>query len=738
MYGLRLSRPPRARWLAALAPAACALGIVVAPAANAALSTVGPVDPDTGYPTFFGDSTGLRLAQCLDQSGNCLAVFPDPGAPASFPDNFPDESFFWDGSADLAIPGPQGATAGKALFISAVEGAFATEVAAGDQIGFQRIRLRIVGGFPNQDYTFTHPYGTKKIRTDAGGKATDTVDIGCLTPECTDYSPVLRGAVGPFLKWTGLPNPPAGYIGDPNVLHKVTGSPTGTNFVRVNGGGNTGLPQPSGTNPGGITTDLFSIQGKLDTGPAPPPPAPTRSLAISPTTLPTFGSRDTGTSSTPQNVNVTNTGNQPVTFASIAMAGAGAADYTKGAPTNANPACGTTLAAGTTCAVSVAFSPKSAGSHPASLRFTDDAPSAGSVQDVGVNGTGTVAPIPQASLTPDPVAYGNQNVGTTSAAKAATLTNTGGAPLNVSDIATTAGYTRVNTGAAGACTTTTSLAPGGTCAIDMTFTPAADGPANGTLTVTDNAAAGTTQSVSLTGSGVTPAPTAPTATVSPVSMAFGPTNVGAASATQNATLSNGGTAPLTIGNVALTGVNAADFTMTNGCGPTLAAGASCTVAVAFKPLTAGTGKSALLRFTDNAGNTVGSTQDVALGGNATTPPATTPGISVTPTALTFTARAPGLFGLGATTQSKAVTVTSSGTANMTVGAPSIGAAAANSAPGDYAVTGNTCTGLRAPGTTCTITVRFGPRARGTRRAVLSIPSNATTAPTQVALSGTGT
>ena len=40
--------------------------LTVATPAQAALTTVGPVDPDNGYPKWFGDPNGLRLEACLD------------------------------------------------------------------------------------------------------------------------------------------------------------------------------------------------------------------------------------------------------------------------------------------------------------------------------------------------------------------------------------------------------------------------------------------------------------------------------------------------------------------------------------------------------------------------------------------------------------------------------------------------------------------------------------------------
>src|SRR5205823_14922518 len=56
------------------------------------------------------------------------------------------------------------------------------------------------------------------------------------------------------LQWnTTPPAPPAGFIGDPAILHPIAGSPCGTNFCRVEG---TGLPA------GGVQTNLWSVLGK--------------------------------------------------------------------------------------------------------------------------------------------------------------------------------------------------------------------------------------------------------------------------------------------------------------------------------------------------------------------------------------------------------------------------------------------------------------------------------------------
>ncbi len=99
--------------------------------------------------------------------------------------------------------------------------------------------------------------------------------------------------------------------------------------------------------------------------------------------------------------------------------------------------------------------------------------------------------------------------------------------------------------------------------------------------------------------GPTPTP-APAVGTSPTSLAFGDRTVGVVGATQTATVSNTGNAPLTVSSTALSGANAGDFSIaSNTCG-TVAAGSSCAIGVTFKPVLAGA-RSATLTITDNAG-----------------------------------------------------------------------------------------------------------------------------------------
>ncbi|MEQ1633575.1 MAG: hypothetical protein ABL997_14450, partial [Planctomycetota bacterium] len=96
------------RILRSLLPSLCLFATLLPIAnANAQLIGVGPVDPAHGFPSSYTDAQNTRLDLCLNNSGLCLLTqaveLLDPAQP--FPGNyggtFPDESFYWAGSADL-------------------------------------------------------------------------------------------------------------------------------------------------------------------------------------------------------------------------------------------------------------------------------------------------------------------------------------------------------------------------------------------------------------------------------------------------------------------------------------------------------------------------------------------------------------------------------------------------------------------------------------------------------------
>jgi len=112
---------------------------------------------------------------------------------------------------------------------------------------------------------------------------------------------------------------------------------------------------------------------------------------------------------------------------------------------------------------------------------------------VSLTGTGSAAAAPIATLTPISLVFPSQPVGTSSAPQSVTLTNTGNATLNITNIQLTGDYAQTNT-----CPAT--LAASSSCAINVTFTPTASGTRNGTLTISDNVQ-GSPQVVLLAGAG---------------------------------------------------------------------------------------------------------------------------------------------------------------------------------------------------------------------------------------------
>jgi sugar lactone lactonase YvrE len=95
-------------------------------------------------------------------------------------------------------------------------------------------------------------------------------------------------------------------------------------------------------------------------------------------------------------------------------------------------------------------------------------------------------------------------------------------------------------------------------------------------------------------------------TLSPTSLTFASQVDGITSKTQTVTLTNSGTAALTIVAIMASG----DFAQTNTCGASVAAGANCAISVTFTPTAAGN-RTGTLTITDNAS---GSPQTVALSG----------------------------------------------------------------------------------------------------------------------------
>jgi hypothetical protein len=325
--------------------------------------------------------------------------------------------------------------------------------------------------------------------------------------------------------------------------------------------------------------------------------APTPTVTVSPTSL-TFPSTAVGSTSAAQVATLKNAGSVTVSISAVSLSGGSADDYVL------TTTCGSSLAVGASCTASVKFKPVSTGAKATSIHFADSA--SGSPQSVSLTGTGTAAgSSPAVTLSPTSVTFSSQTVGTTSAAQTVKLTNSGKASLSITSIALTGGEADdfVLTKGCGS-----SLAAGASCTLSISFKPASSGTKKEAITITDNAS-GSPQSVSLTGSG-SAAGSSPAVTLSPTSETFSSRTVGTTSGARTVKLTNSGGASLSITSIALTGGEADDFVLTKGCGSSLAASASCTLSVSFKPASSGL-KKATIAVADNAS---GSPQSVGLSG----------------------------------------------------------------------------------------------------------------------------
>ena len=309
-------------------------------------------------------------------------------------------------------------------------------------------------------------------------------------------------------------------------------------------------------------------------------------VTLTPTSL-NFGAVATGVTSPEKSVTLKNSGKATLTITAITITGTDSGDFPE------TSTCTSSLAAGKTCLIKVQFKPSATGARSAAVSMTDNA--AGSPQQLPLSGTGTTA-----KLSPTPLSFGTLAVGLTSAVKKVTLTNVGTTALTISSIAVTGAEAADFPETATTCGS--SLAAAASCTVSLTFKPSTTGARSANLTATDSAS-GSPQQVPLSGTGTA-------AELTPTSLSFGSVKVGTTSAAKILTLKNVGTTAITITSITIAGTAAGDFAQTNGCGSSLAASASCTISVTFKPTTTGT-RSATLKVTDNA---AGSPQTVSLSG----------------------------------------------------------------------------------------------------------------------------
>jgi hypothetical protein len=229
----------------------------------------------------------------------------------------------------------------------------------------------------------------------------------------------------------------------------------------------------------------------------------------------------TGQKSASQSITLTSSGDQAVSFQSVSVTGANAADFEE----SDNCVSTVVLQPKHSCTIFIIYAPTSAGSSLATLNVLDSA--VGNPQQYGLSGTGVAPPPPAPVVTLNPAGTfnlpGTTTQGTTAAPQNLTVSNTGTGPLHVTAI----GVSGLNAGdfsVAGSNCLVTAVSAGASCAIPVTFAPLASGIRTTTLTITDDAA-NSPQMVTLNATAV------PAATI-----------VAAAGATLSASVSAGQTA----------------------------------------------------------------------------------------------------------------------------------------------------------------------------------------------------
>lgn len=344
----------------------------------------------------------------------------------------------------------------------------------------------------------------------------------------------------------------------------------------------------------------------------------------------------------------------------------------------------------------------------------DQASGLGSLNVANVVNNFTTIPNTYISVSETALAFSSTLVGNTSAAQTVTVSNNSNQALSF----TSAAISGTNAGSFGETNNCgASIAVGASCTINVTFKPTVAGTLAATLTLTDGG--GTSpQTVTLSGQGTVPAPAVG---FSSGTLTFGSLLVGETSTAQPVTLTNTGTASLTISSVGITGTGAISFTQTSNCVGTVLVGKSCTINVTFVPTAAGT-FSAAVSVTDNA---TGSPQSVALSGVGTVP---APGVGFSSGSLTFGSEA-----LGETSTAQSVTLTNTGTLSLAIS--SVGITGTNAT--SFSETNN-CPATVLAGNMCTINVTFAPTTVGSLSASVSVVDNASGSPHVVTLTGTGT
>ncbi len=267
------------------------------------------------------------------------------------------------------------------------------------------------------------------------------------------------------------------------------------------------------------------------------------------------------------------------------------------------------LATGASCQFNLTYNSSSVGAHVITFSSVD----AISGKTLSASLNATVYPTPP-SASPQSLTFGPIHLGTT-ASQTFTVTNPYVHPLTLAAACASSS----------ACPTDFHFSPTtcntATCTITVTYAPvtASSSPSyeSSSIRISDPVSS-LAANISLTGYaglGVV--------TFSPFPLEFSSRPAGTTSTPQTVTVTNTGDGQLNISSVSLTGTNAADYTLANTCGGTLAVGATCTLSVSFSPTATGT-RTAAVSISTNPASASGTLPISGTGVSSPITPPSTP------------------------------------------------------------------------------------------------------------------
>jgi HYDIN/CFA65/VesB family protein/ASPM-SPD-2-Hydin domain-containing protein/centrosomal CEP192-like protein len=469
-------------------------------------------------------------------------------------------------------------------------------------------------------------------------------------------------------------------------------------------------PTAAGAATGSLTvSDSVGTQSAVLTGTGVLGPTDTLS-----TTSLSFPATVLGQTSPPLTVTITNGGGLPLTTIGTSVSSsAGSTDF------KAVSNCGGQLAAGSSCGVTVTFSPSSAAVENGTLVISD----AIRAQSVRLSGSGLKPPV--ISLSPTTINFGSQQLNIAGAARTVTITNRGGSPLGQPSFSISGSGSP--SFVVGSTTCGASVAAGSSCTVALMFSPVAAGATAATFSVGTTSPGVAAASVALSGTGLLP----PIPGVSPTALNLGTVVLGNSSSPFTVQVTNVGQVTMTQPTFAVSGISGpsgalvGDFALSAptdiaACTGTLAPGASCNVQVTFSPSVLGT-ESATLTVTGS--NAIPPTATVSLSGTGSPPILLQSSVA----ALSFPATA-----VGTTTAPQTFSISNLGkqSANRLTLTPS----------GPYVLSSalTTCGTTLLAASSCTVGVSYAPTASGDQPGVLTATvSNLGVTPLTVGLDGSG-